>query len=955
MSIKKFRFVSPGIFVNEIDKSQLGRIPVGTGPVVIGRAARGPSMVPVTVNSYLEFVEKFGEPDRGAPSEDVWRSGETTSPLYATYAAKAYLRNSSPLTFVRLVGEESPNAASGPGRAGWNTTQTQSSASLVSNGGAYGLFIVPSGSNVTGTLAAVWYINTGSIRLVGNNAETNTDVGTSGGAVLVKALTNSTREFRAQVVGKNNAVVLDTSFNFSEASSKYIRKAFNTNPTLTNESITVAEAQETYWLGETFTTSVDEIVTTTGNVYAFVAPLQTTGSVKLNNFTGKEAESAKSGWVISQDFNSITGSFSAESMPKLFRFVVGATAGGEAEQKKVKVSISDIKPSTNDFYKFGSFTVQVRDIADTDSAPVVLEQFTNCTLDPNSPDYIAAKIGDEYLSWDETNRKYMKLGNYPVNSNYVRVEMHPLVEEGGIADEALPFGFFGPPVFKDITLTSGSAVAGTTMLLGADKTAFAPVSTNTIAGIVSGSSIKLKFPSFKLLVSASQAGTLDPKDAYYGIVTKMGSTSRFNQDVLDLVRPKPFGVDSFTVSDDQSGLLQNSFVFTLDDVVAVPSSSNFSYWQAGSRAGTSTVNGTSISALAVGGTGDNEGYKAVLSAGVDKFTMPLFGGTDGLNIREKDPFRNSLLSAGTTEDAVMGIYALKKAIDTVKDPDVVDLNMIVVPGVTNTTVTKHVVDVCENRADALAIIDLPGGYIPSHESTSNETARRGSVNETVTLLKQRTLNSSYACTYYPWVKINDEATNTPLWVPPSVVALGTMASSQERTELWFAPAGFNRGGLTNGSAGLPVLDVREKLTAKQRDKLYENNINPIASFPNEGIVIFGQKTLQVTPSALDRINVRRLMIYLKKEISRFATTILFDQNVNATWNRFKGQVEPFLTSVQARFGVSEFKMVLDNTTTTPDLVDRNILYAKIYVKPARAIEFIALDFIITRSGASFDD
>jgi hypothetical protein len=137
--------------------------------------------------------------------------------------------------------------------------------------------------------------------------------------------------------------------------------------------------------------------------------------------------------------------------------------------------------------------------------------------------------------------------------------------------------------------------------------------------------------------------------------------------------------------------------------------------------------------------------------------------------------------------------------------------------------------------------------------------------------------------------------------------------------------------------------------------LYNANINPIAQFPAEGIVIFGQKTLQVTRSALDRINVRRLMIYVKREISRISATLLFDQNVSSTWNRFLGEVNPFLGSIKTRLGLTDFKVVLDETTTTPDLVDRNIMYAKIFLKPARAIEFIALDFVITRSGASFED
>jgi phage tail sheath protein FI len=222
-------------------------------------------------------------------------------------------------------------------------------------------------------------------------------------------------------------------------------------------------------------------------------------------------------------------------------------------------------------------------------------------------------------------------------------------------------------------------------------------------------------------------------------------------------------------------------------------------------------------------------------------------------------------------------------------------------------------------------------------------------------MQSRALNTSYGCAYYPWVQIRDNVSNATLWAPPSIVALGTMASSQRKSDVWFAPAGFTRGGLTEGSAGIPVVGVRQKLTSKERDKLYEANINPIASFPAEGLVIYGQKTLQVTPSALDRINVRRLMIYIKKEISRMAATVLFDQNVKVTWQRFISKATPFLESIKIRQGLAEYKLKLDETTTTPDLIDRNVMYAVIYLKPARAIEFIAIDFVISNSGAGFED
>ena len=285
------------------------------------------------------------------------------------------------------------------------------------------------------------------------------------------------------------------------------------------------------------------------------------------------------------------------------------------------------------------------------------------------------------------------------------------------------------------------------------------------------------------------------------------------------------------------------------------------------------------------------------------------------------------------------------------------MNLAVIPGITNDTITRNLVETCETRGDSLAIIDLPGVYLPFTEGSAYATdPGRGSVSATTTALDARQLDSSYGCTYYPWVQIQDTATsNSRLWVPPSVVALGTMASTDSQTELWFAPAGFNRGGLSQGAGGLPVLNVSQKLTSRDRDSLYESNINPLASFPNEGIVVFGQKTLQITPSALDRINVRRMMIFVKKQISIFANQVLFDQNVQATWNRFIALAEPFLSSVKNRLGLSDYKLILDDTTTTPDVVDQNIMYAKIFLKPAKAIEYIALDFFITNQGASFED
>lgn len=381
------------------------------------------------------------------------------------------------------------------------------------------------------------------------------------------------------------------------------------------------------------------------------------------------------------------------------------------------------------------------------------------------------------------------------------------------------------------------------------------------------------------------------------------------------------------------------------------SSSDGTYvYQSGSRAaGTSETSGS---------------YVDLVDAGYDKFTAPFWGGFDGFDIKKPNPIYNKGIPGAGGSGAGTGTnlnsyvyYTIKRAIDTVADPEFIDMNLLTAPGVTQEGLTAHMVNVCEERADSLTIIDLPDVYIPPAEAYySSITSRIGTTpTNAATNLRNRRIDSSYGCTFYPWVQTRDEQSGKLFWVPPSVVMMGVLASSEAKSAVWFAPAGFNRGGLSEGAAGIPVTGITERLTSRERDTLYESYINPIASFPSTGIVVFGQKTLQERQSALDRINVRRLVIYLKKQISILSTRILFEQNVQATWNRFKSLIEPLLSNVKTQFGITDYKLILDETTTTPDLIDQNILYAKIMIKPARAIEYIAIDFVIMSTGASFDD
>lgn len=949
MSVDKFRFVSPGVQVQEIDQSQIPRTPEQIGPVIIGRALRGPTMRPVKVNSFSDFVEVFGEPVAGGAGGDVWRNGNKTSPTYGAFAAQAYLKNSSPVTFVRLAGyqnpKESTNGADGAG--GWKATDA-----------AYGLFVAPvvTASNhtentpsyvmsgayaATASLAAIIYSNGSSTQfgLSGYPLSGSTQIVNKQGVWVMADAGNL--EFRIVAGGTTSSV------NFDENSKKYIRTVLNTNPVLTNSDIVGADVLKNYFLGETFKTWAEQ-----NNGGSVASDLFAAVLVKLNGAAAVdfgnhkvEAQDAESGWVVAQHLGA-AASFTADSngvypVDKLFK-VVGLTEG-EWNSQNLKVSIEDIKEPTNSFVKYGTFTISVRKMEDTDLNPQYVERFTGLTLDKDSENYISKKIGDKFTEWDYENEKFIEYGTYDNKSKFIRVQVSDVVDGGNGKPEWLPFGFYGPQIYTASLSTPTSGAAG--YVVNASTMNATSFISNGITG-ASPWTASFALPQLPLLVSTSNSPAPSFTSTFFGMKTNVGSNKKHNKDMVDYVRAAPRAAAPAFYS----------FLFTLDELSGSTTGSNDDQinqsqpvaWVKGSRAA-----GTSFTAM---GRVTQASSSLVLSK-FNRFTLPLIGGSDGLDITEKDPFNRRVLATGT-EFTNYAFNSAKVAINTIADPEVVEMNLAAIPGVENEALTGLLVEKCEARGDSLAVIDLKGDYVPDEGKdapTTSAASRKPSVETVVANLKNRGMNSSYGCTFFPWVLVKDTLSNNTVWMPPSVAALGTFSSSQRKTELWFAPAGFNRGGLSDGAAGLPVIQTALRLSSKDRDALYEANINPIATFPAEGIVIFGQKTLQVTPSALDRINVRRLMIYLKKEISRFATTVLFDPNIQVTWKRFTNLAVPFLESVKSRFGLSEFKVVLDETTTTPELVDRNIVYAKILLKPTRAIEFIALDFVITNTGASFND
>jgi hypothetical protein len=980
-SSKKFKFISPGVFIDEIDQSQLPATPTEVGPVVIGRSRKGPANKPVQVNSFSDFVQTFGDPVAGNEGGDAWRDGNNTAPTYAAYAAKAWLRNNSPLTFVRVLGSQDTNA-SDAGKAGWEVPE----ANTGNDGGVFALVVWPSASLHTpatvvgGAVAAQFYSEGRALLSSGNdqNGSTLYEVSTKNDFTIVFTPEGGTEE--------KVKVSLDPS------SQNFIRKALNTNATITKEAITGAATRNfyqsgSYWLGESYEYSLGAAgsagfgLLSGGDAtkyHAAVLPMVVNGtsSVQQNNFRGA-GTAATTGWFISQDLSQNTSSYAARNQQQLFR--LEALTAGEWVQRDVKISISNIKAPVGDYQSYGSFSVLIRSISDTDARPVIIERYDELNLNPASENYIAKVIGDRYQVYSQSELRNIEYGEFDNRSNYVRVVMNDDVAAGSGESRWIPFGVFGPLKYRDVAVVSGSSGWSTnlaapntgargavqTMLDGNSTTVYGTAghlagNTDILSlAVLGGTSFSgtIQFPSIPVRGDSTWGGPRNLRTTYWGAWTGRSSTDTFyNPQTADCLRPRSFDQNPSpsTTTADVAGLTtaytasqayEIAWVFSLDNISG-SATDNYTY-SSGYRAA-----GTSVSAT--GGT-----FTASLDAGLDRFTTTLHGGFDGYDIAERDPFRNSsaTFSGKTDEKESYQLFSLRKAINLVASPDDVQMNAIVMPGIINAPVTNRLLDAAEDRADTLAIIDIPKAYTPDTEGTgSSESRNEGNSPEAAANdLAGRSINNSYGATYYPWVRILDTTSNQTLWAPPSIAALGVLSNTDRLQAPWFAPAGFTRGGLSEGAAGVPVLDVTRKLTSDDRDTLYENNINPIAKFPAEGIVIFGQKTLQQTASALDRINVRRLMIYLKREISFIASRLLFAPNAEATWDRFLGQANPLLRDVKSEFGIEDFRLILDESTTTPDLIDRNIIYAKLYVKPTRSVEFFAIDFIITNSGASFED
>jgi len=306
-----------------------------------------------------------------------------------------------------------------------------------------------------------------------------------------------------------------------------------------------------------------------------------------------------------------------------------------------------------------------------------------------------------------------------------------------------------------------------------------------------------------------------------------------------------------------------------------------------------------------------------------------FGGATGT----VSPIVNLYDKISTNTQGVMG-YDYNNMIALFGNREAYQFNLLFTPGLLNDTHTSQITNIIlntQNRGDNMFVADLV-----TYGSTVSQA-----------ITQAQTRDTSYAASYWPWVRIIDPATGKHVWVPASTVIPGVYAFNDKVSAPWFAPAGINRGGLST------VLQAELKLTQANRDSLYSNNVNPIATLPKQGVVVYGQKTLQKADSALDRVNVRRLMIELKNYIRQIADTVVFEQNTLATRTSFLNRVNPYLEGIQQKQGLYAFKVIMDDSNNGPAVIDQNQLVGQVYVQPTRTAEFISLDFILLPTGAQF--
>lgn len=638
---------------------------------------------------------------------------------------------------------------------------------------------------------------------------------------------------------------------------------------------------------------------------------------------------AHSPWVQSQGF----GAGANKEVYDLFKLY--ALDDGEVANDRFRVLVSNIIAPENNG-EWGSFDLSLESFYSDPIKGEALITWKRLSLDPDSKNFIGRVIGDKHMYYDfdrvTSRQRLVEEGDFEVKNNYVRVEVSELVKSKEIPSASLPCGFKSYRTlnteFEDLFNEQGDDIGANKLLA---------------ANIFDGLKV-LPLPFVKTITrqsgdafEASEAlawGVKFAKKQNAADNNELGEI-RFNESMKSWTKffPDMDGDNSFGKDASEGFSLENIVVSDKDNI----DWSTSEYARSGSH---DTKENIELSSAA--SVGRNVRYL--------KFRFMMQGGFDGLDIFNKEKAEMSTIAAhreanDENDNSVFTgatIQTYKRAIDVLADKSATELQLLAIPGMREPAVTDYAITACESRFDAMLVMDVE--EIDRANEVIVDSSVKPSVTNIIRNFSNRELDTSFAAAYFPDVIMRRSSNGAPLQVPPSVGMLGVMSLNDTLADPWFAPAGLTRGRIN-------ALNAKVQMNRDVLNDLYDADINPIYEPAGRAgeVYAFGQKTLMQNQSALDRINVRRLLINLRRRVKNIANTLLFEPNRASTLARFSALVEPIMAEVQARQGVERYKVQIDTTTTTQNDVENNTIRGKIYLQPTKSVEFISLDFVVTNS------
>jgi hypothetical protein len=946
-------FVSPGVYTSEKDLSFVTKSVGVTTLGLVGETTKGPAFQPIFVQDYGEFTSFFG-------GLNASKNKDTGAPKYELpYVAKSYLTQTNQLFVTRVLGlsgydagrswaitvEANIDPLTNVATNGTGTTYS-SLFSFTANSSSVIVALTSSDSFIqtlfnegllTTTLAGLSTSNAGSLSW-GDTVYKKTGTSFSGAVVNNFALNSVGSEpSGVYTTGVTSGVtVYYSGTSYSDVEDKVLALLKSRASYDGNENLIFEVTGGTYPI--TFNPTAIAAASDAKGDFALTGTSSASGAFKYdlsfdktkNNYItkvlGRSAQDGKTAVYVEEIFSEMFNDLVTDDkirginlslvdystkfskykqiyQPAVTPWIVSELRGsnllrlfrfwtisdGDTANKLFKISITNIKPDDKEF------DLEIRNFYDKDANKAVYEKYTKLSMEPTSSNYIAKRIGT--LN-----------GDFASKSNYVLIEM----EDGSDTSDAFPAGFVGYPVRKYEDTQTGTAVAPS-------------ITYKKNYGTLGSTTAKRKiYQGLSDLV-----GIEEDFFTYKGVPDSTtinqwtGMTKGFHMDI----QASGATIDNVKITIGNGNTYSPVFEFEVG--------ANEFRTEAGVQGGEyEQIYARKFTFAPYGGFDGWDVYRTSRTNN-DKYIVT---GTKGVLGKTKGNFSTIALSNGDS-GINSDYYAYLEAIWSFKNPEAVNINIFATPGIdlfTNSNLCEATIEMIEtDRADSLYIANLPDLDASGEVMTPEDVAS--------TL--DSSFDSNYTATYWPWIQVDDTENNVYIYMPPTRDVVRNIALTDNISFPWFAVAGVQRGDVS-------CIKARVKLTQEERDTLYESRINPITTFASDGVKIWGNKTLQVKDTALNRINVRRLLLQARKLISAVSIRLLFEQNDSVVRNQFLTLVNPILDNIRANRGLTDFRVVLDNT---PESIDRGELVGRIFLKPTRALEFITLEFNIMNTGASFDN